>query len=39
MWNWYQAGHWPSGFTEETDDYPAGMDAADLNVPRRLLAY
>ncbi len=39
VWNWYQAGHWPSGFTEETDDDPAGMDAADLNVPRRLLVY
>jgi hypothetical protein len=38
VWNWYQAGHWPSGFTPAAGN-PGGTDAEALDSPRRLLVY
>jgi hypothetical protein len=37
VWNWYEAGHWPSGFAGEPGDDPAGRDGEYLVFPRRLL--
>jgi hypothetical protein len=37
VWNWYEAGHWPSGFAREPGDDPAVRDAEHLAFPRRLL--
>ena len=34
-WNWYAAGHWPSGFADEPGDGPGRR----LAYPRRLLVY
>ena len=39
VWNWYEAGHWPSGFAREPSDDPAVRDAEHLVFPRRLLVY
>ena len=39
VWNWYQAGHWPSGFAEEASEDPAGIGARNLARPLRLLVY
>jgi hypothetical protein len=39
VWNWYEAGHWPSGFAREPGDDPAVRDAEHLAFPRRLLVY
>jgi hypothetical protein len=35
VWNWYAAGHWPSGFADEPEDGPGRQ----LVYPRRLLVY
>jgi hypothetical protein len=35
VWNWYAAGHWPSGFADEPGDGPGRQ----LAYPRRLLVY
>jgi hypothetical protein len=35
VWNWYAAGHWPSGFADEPGDGPGEQ----LAFPRRLLVY
>jgi hypothetical protein len=39
VWNWYQAGHWPSGFAKEASEDPADMGARNLARPLRLLVY
>ena len=39
VWNWYQAGHWPSGFAGEAGDDLAGRGGEHLVFPRRLLVY
>ena len=39
MWNWYEAGHWPSGFAGEPGDRLAGRSGEQLVFPRRLLVY
>jgi hypothetical protein len=35
VWNWYAAGHWPSGFADESGDGPGRQ----LVYPRRLLVF
>jgi hypothetical protein len=39
VWNWYQAGHWPSGFAKEASEVPADMGTKNLASPLRLLVY
>jgi hypothetical protein len=39
VWNWYEAGHWPSGFAREPGDDRAGRSGERLVSPRRLLVY
>ncbi len=39
MWNWFEAGHWPSGFADEPGDLRAGRSGRQLIFPRRLLVY
>ncbi len=39
MWNWFEAGHWPSGFADEPGDRVAGRSGMQLVFPRRLLVY
>jgi hypothetical protein len=39
VWNWYQAGHWPSGFAAETAGGAASVEAGNSDLPRRLLVY
>lgn len=39
VWNWYEAGHWPSCFASEPGDDPADRDGEHLVFPRRLLVY
>jgi hypothetical protein len=39
VWNWYEAGHWPSGFSGEPGDDPVDRDGKHLVFPRRLLVY
>lgn len=39
VWNWYEAGHWPSGFAGESSDDPADRDGEHLVFPRPLLVY
>jgi len=38
MWNWFEAGHWPSGFAGESGDL-AGRSGRQLVFPRRLLVF
>jgi hypothetical protein len=38
-WNWFEAGHWPSGFAGEPGDHLAGRSGRQLAFPRRLLVY
>ena len=39
VWNWYRAGHWPSGFAKAASEDPAEMDTGDPVTPLRLLVY
>ena len=39
VWNWYKAGHWPSGFAGEPGDDRAVRGGERLVFPRRLLVY
>jgi hypothetical protein len=39
MWNWFEAGHWPSGFADEPGGKLAGRPGKQLVFPRRLLVY
>lgn len=39
MWNWFEAGHWPSGFADEAGERLAGRSWRQLVFPRRLLVY
>ena len=39
MWNWLEAGHWPSGFAAEPGDRLADRSPDRLAFPRRLLVY
>jgi hypothetical protein len=39
LWNWYAAGHWPSGFAGEPDDMPGDRSGQQLRFPRRLLVF
>jgi hypothetical protein len=39
VWNWYQAGHWPSGFATEAGKCLADIEAGDRVSPLRLLVY
>lgn len=39
MWNWFEAGHWPSGFAGKPGDRLAGRPGRQLAFPRRLLVY
>jgi hypothetical protein len=39
LWNWHEAGHWPSGFASEPGDVPGDRSGKDLVFPRRLLVY
>jgi hypothetical protein len=39
VWNWYEAGHWPSGFAGEPGSDPAAREGKHLVFPRRLLVY
>lgn len=38
-WNWYEAGHWPSGFARDPADRPGDRSGNQLTFPRRLLVY
>jgi hypothetical protein len=39
VWNWFEAGHWPSGFADEPADVLADRSGRQLLFPRRLLVY
>jgi hypothetical protein len=39
MWNWFETGHWPSGFADEPGDVLVSRSGRQLVFPRRLLVY
>jgi hypothetical protein len=39
IWAWFEAGHWPSGFTAEPGELPGDRYGKQPTFPRQLLVY